>query len=101
MYSESGFCDPDKPIGKFTKTELHDFLYREPTRMKIAGVNMTYLGLVGRIQRPMLSKEINIAEVCAMQISEPRRGSSSPIATHAAQPHTRSSSGWLTSGWAT
>jgi excinuclease UvrABC ATPase subunit len=110
LYSASGFFDPDKPIGDFTKTELHDFLHREPTRMKIAGINMTYEGLVPRIQKSMLSKDkeamqphirafveravtftacpdcagtrlsegarsskikgINIAEACAMQISD-------------------------------
>jgi excinuclease UvrABC ATPase subunit len=57
LYTESGFYDPDKPIGKYTKKELHDFLYREPTRMKIAGINMTYEGLVTRIQKSMLSKD--------------------------------------------
>ncbi|GGY01514.1 ATP-binding cassette domain-containing protein [Streptomyces hiroshimensis] len=57
LYGESGFFDPDKPIRKFTKKELHDFLYREPTRMKIAGINMTYEGLVPRVQKSMLSKD--------------------------------------------
>src|SRR5437660_1410048 len=57
LYIESGFFDPDKPVRDFTKTELHDFLYHEPVRMKIAGINMTYEGLVPRIQRSMLSKE--------------------------------------------
>jgi excinuclease ABC A subunit len=57
LYSESGFFDPDKPIGKFTKKELHDFLHHEPVRMKIAGINMTYEGLILRIQRSMLSKD--------------------------------------------
>jgi len=57
LYGESGFFDPNKPIRDFTKTELHDFLYREPTRMKIAGINMTYEGLVPRIQGSMLSKD--------------------------------------------
>jgi excinuclease UvrABC ATPase subunit len=110
LYSASGFYDPDKPISKYTKKELHDFLYREPTRMKIAGINMTYEGLVPRIQKSMLSKDkeamqphvrafvdravtfgtcaecdgtrlsegarsarikgINIADACAMQISD-------------------------------
>jgi excinuclease UvrABC ATPase subunit len=110
LYSESGFVDPDKPIRKYTKTQLHDFLYREPTRMKIAGINMTYEGLIPRIQKSMLSKDkeamqphvrafvdravtftacpecggtrlseaarsskikgINIADACAMQISD-------------------------------
>jgi excinuclease UvrABC ATPase subunit len=57
LYSESGFFDADKPIRKFTKRELQDFLYREPTRMKIAGINMTYEGLVPRIQKSMLAKD--------------------------------------------
>ncbi|MFJ6387918.1 ATP-binding cassette domain-containing protein [Streptomyces sp. NPDC091972] len=57
LYSESGFFDPDKPIRRFTKRELQDFLYREPTRMKIAGINMTYEGLVPRIQKSMLAKD--------------------------------------------
>ena len=110
LYSASGFVDPDKPIRKYTKTELHDFLHREPVRMKIAGINMTYEGLIPRVQKSMLSKDkeamqphirafvdravtfttcpecggtrlseaarssrikgINIAEACAMQISD-------------------------------
>jgi excinuclease UvrABC ATPase subunit len=57
LYIESGFYDPDKPIRKFTKTELHDFLHHEPVRMKIAGINQTYEGLIPRIQRSMLSKD--------------------------------------------
>ncbi|MFE2408221.1 excinuclease ABC subunit UvrA [Kitasatospora sp. NPDC059408] len=57
LYSESGFYDPDKPIRKYTKKELHDFLYREPVRMKIAGINMTYEGLIPRIQKSYLAKD--------------------------------------------
>src|SRR5215467_14325596 len=57
LYSESGFVDPDKPIRAYTEKELHDFLYHEPVRMKIAGINMTYEGLIPRIQRSMLSKD--------------------------------------------
>ncbi len=110
LYSASGFVDPDKPIRKYTKKERHDFLHHEPVRMKIAGINMTYEGLIPRIQKSMLSKDadamqphvrafvdravtfttcpecggtrlseaarssringINIAEVCAKQISD-------------------------------
>jgi excinuclease ABC A subunit len=110
LYSESGFVDPDKPIRKYAKKELHDFLHHEPVRMKIAGINMTYEGLIPRIQRSMLNKDketmqphirafveravtftacpdcggtrlseaarssrikgINIADACAMQISD-------------------------------
>jgi excinuclease UvrABC ATPase subunit len=57
LYSASGFVDPDKPIRKYTKKELHDFLHHEPVRMKIAGINMTYQGLIPRIQRSMLDKD--------------------------------------------
>jgi excinuclease UvrABC ATPase subunit len=57
LYSASGFVDPDKPIRNYTKKELHDFLHREPVRMKIAGINMTYEGLIPRIQKSMLSKD--------------------------------------------
>ncbi|HEX6506452.1 MAG TPA: excinuclease ABC subunit UvrA, partial [Chloroflexota bacterium] len=110
LYSASGFVDPDKPIRDYTETELHDFLHREPTRMKIEGINMTYEGLIPRVQKSMLSKDkeamqphirafvdravtftacpecggtrlseaarssrikgINIADACAMQISD-------------------------------
>jgi excinuclease UvrABC ATPase subunit len=110
LYSASGFYDPDKPIRDYTKTELHDFLHREPVRMKIAGINMTYEGLVPRVQKSLLAKDpeamqphvrafadravtftacpdcggtrlseaarssriagINIADVCAMQITD-------------------------------
>jgi excinuclease ABC A subunit len=57
LYNESGFVDPDKPIREYTKKERHDFLYHEPVRMKIAGINMTYEGLIPRIQKSMLSKD--------------------------------------------
>jgi excinuclease UvrABC ATPase subunit len=57
LYNESGFYDPDVPVRTFSKKELNDFLYHEPVRMKIAGINMTYEGLVPRIQRSMLSKD--------------------------------------------
>ena len=57
LFAASGFVDPEKPISRYTKKELHDFLYHEPARMKIAGINMTYEGLIPRIQKSMLSKE--------------------------------------------
>src|SRR5689334_5155813 len=57
LYSESGFYPPGKPIRDFTKKELNDFLYHEPVRMKIGGINQTYEGLVLRLQRSMLSKD--------------------------------------------
>jgi excinuclease UvrABC ATPase subunit len=58
LYSESGFVDPGKPIARYTKKELHDFLHHEPVRMKIAGINMTYEGLILRVQRSMLAKDV-------------------------------------------
>jgi excinuclease UvrABC ATPase subunit len=110
VFIESGFLDPNKPIRKYTKTELHDFLYKEPVKVKIKGVNLTYEGLVPKVQKSMLSKDpealqphirafvdravtftacpdcggtrlseaarssrirgINIADACAMQISD-------------------------------
>jgi excinuclease UvrABC ATPase subunit len=110
LYAASGFVDPRKPIRDYTKSELHDFLHREPVRMKIEGINMTYEGLIPRVQKSILSKDkeamqphirafveravtftacpecggtrlseaarssrikgINIAEACAMQISD-------------------------------
>ncbi|MEX3101150.1 MULTISPECIES: excinuclease ABC subunit UvrA [unclassified Streptomyces] len=57
LYAESGLYDAGKPIKRFTKKERHAFLYLEPTRMKIAGINMTYEGLVPRIQKSMLAKD--------------------------------------------
>jgi excinuclease UvrABC ATPase subunit len=110
IFSGCGFLDPDKPIRKYTKTELHDLLHKEPTKIKVKGVNLTYEGLIPRIQKSFLSKDregmqphigafvdravtftacpecggtrlseaarssrigrINIADACAMQISD-------------------------------
>ncbi|HEY6793250.1 MAG TPA: excinuclease ABC subunit UvrA [Kineosporiaceae bacterium] len=58
LYASSGFVDPNKPIRDYTERERHDFLHREPTRMKIENINMTYEGLVPRIQKSMLSKDV-------------------------------------------
>ncbi|NLF05298.1 MAG: excinuclease ABC subunit UvrA [Actinomycetales bacterium] len=57
LFSASGFFDPDKPIKDFTKRELADFLYKEPVKVKMEGANMTYEGLVPKIQKSMLSKD--------------------------------------------
>ncbi|MCC2317501.1 ATP-binding cassette domain-containing protein [Cellulomonas chengniuliangii] len=57
IFSESGFFDPDKPISAFTKRELHDLLHKEPTKIKIEGINLTYEGLIPKIQKSMLSKD--------------------------------------------
>jgi excinuclease ABC A subunit len=110
IFRGSGFFDPDKPIRRYTKKELHDLLYKEPTKIKVDGINLTYEGLIPRIQKSFLSKDVdamqphvrafveravtfttcpvcdgtrlnkaarsskikgvNIADVCAMQISD-------------------------------
>ncbi|MFF5637925.1 ATP-binding cassette domain-containing protein [Streptomyces sp. NPDC012825] len=57
LYTESGLVDPAKPIRSYTKKELDAFLHHEPTRMKIAGINMTYEGLIPRIQKSFLAKD--------------------------------------------
>ncbi|WP_127502439.1 ATP-binding cassette domain-containing protein [Actinoplanes solisilvae] len=54
-----GYFDPDKPIKNFTKKQLDDLLYKEPTKVKIEGINLTYAGLVPSIQKSMLSKDID------------------------------------------
>ncbi|MFO7544494.1 MAG: excinuclease ABC subunit UvrA [Trueperaceae bacterium] len=110
IFRGCGFFDPDKPIEKFTKRELHDLLHKEPTKIKVEGINLTYEGLIPKIQKSMLSKDreamqphirafvdravvfktcpecdgtrlseaarsskiagINIADACAMQVSD-------------------------------
>jgi excinuclease UvrABC ATPase subunit len=110
QYAESGFLDASKPIRDYTETERNDFLYKEPTKVKISGINMTFEGLVPKIQKSFLSKDrdalqphirafvdravaftvcpdcggtrlnegarssridgVNIADACAMQISD-------------------------------
>ncbi|HEY9523430.1 MAG TPA: excinuclease ABC subunit UvrA [Thermopolyspora sp.] len=110
IFTESGFFDPHKPIRDYTETELHDFLHREPTKVKVNGVNLTYEGLIPKVQKSFLSKDrealqphirafvdravtftacpecggsrlseaarasrikgVNIADACAMQISD-------------------------------
>src|SRR6266496_2491127 len=110
IFSGCGFLDPDKPIRKYTKTELHDLLHKEPTKIKVDNINLTYEGLVPKIQKSFLSKDkealqphirafveramtftacpkcggtrlseaarsskiegVNIADACAMQISD-------------------------------
>ena len=51
--------DPDKPIRKYTKKELHDFLYKEPTKVKVEKLNLTYEGLIPRIHKSFLSKDVD------------------------------------------
>src|SRR5207253_304247 len=59
IFRGGGFFDPDKPIRKYTKKERHDLLYKEPTKIKVDGINLTYEGLIPRIQKSMLSKDID------------------------------------------
>jgi len=59
IFSGSGFFDMDKPIKKFTKRELEDLLYKEPTKIKVEGINLTYEGVITKIQKSMLSRDID------------------------------------------
>jgi excinuclease UvrABC ATPase subunit len=59
IFGGSGFFDMDKPIKKFTKKELHALLYKEPTKIKVEGINLTYEGVIPRIQKSMLSKDVD------------------------------------------
>ena len=59
VYAESGFVDPNKPIRKYTKKELQDFLYKEPVKVKVDGVNLTYEGLIPKVQKSFLSKDVD------------------------------------------
>ncbi|MDH5292350.1 MAG: excinuclease ABC subunit UvrA [Acidimicrobiia bacterium] len=109
-YIECGFLDPNKPIRDYTETERHDFLYREPVKLAMKGINATYEGLIPKVQKSFFSKDrdalqphirsfvdraatfapcpecdgtrlseaarsskiggVNIADACAMQISD-------------------------------
>lgn len=59
IFSGTGYFNMDKPIAKFTKKELHDLLYREPTKVKVEGINLTYEGVIPKIQKSMLSKDVD------------------------------------------
>jgi excinuclease ABC A subunit len=59
IFTGCGFFDPDKPIKKFTKTELNDLLHKEPTKIKVDGINLTYEGLIPKMQKAMLSKDVD------------------------------------------
>ncbi len=58
MFRGCGFFDPDRPISAFTKRQLQDLLYKEPTKIKVDGVNLTYEGLIPKIRKSMLSKDV-------------------------------------------
>jgi len=59
IFSGCGYFDPDKPIRRFTKKELHDLLHKEPTKIKVEGINLTYEGLIPKIRKSMLSKDVD------------------------------------------
>ena len=57
VFAASGFVDPNKPIREFSEKELHDFLYKEPVRIKFNSINLTYEGLVPKVQKSFLQKD--------------------------------------------
>ncbi|MEW2132265.1 excinuclease ABC subunit UvrA [Streptomyces sp. NPDC005435] len=59
IYTGCGFFDPDKPIARFTQRELHDLLHKAPTKIKVEGINLTYEGLIPKIQKSFLSKDVD------------------------------------------
>ncbi|HLV11148.1 MAG TPA: hypothetical protein VKY42_01750, partial [Trueperaceae bacterium] len=59
IYRAAGFLDPDKPIRDYTERELHDLLYKEPTKVKVDGINVTYEGLVSRLHKSLFSKDVD------------------------------------------
>jgi excinuclease UvrABC ATPase subunit len=59
IFRGCGFFDPDKPIRDYTKKELHDLLHKEPTKIKVEGINLTYEGLIPKIQKSLLSKDVD------------------------------------------
>ena len=59
IFNGCGFFDADKPIRKFTKNELHALLHKEPTKIKVEGINLTYEGLIPRIQKSFLAKDVD------------------------------------------
>ena len=59
IFKGCGFFDPDKPISKYTKKERNDLLYKEPTKIKVEGINLTYEGLIPTMQKKFLSKDVD------------------------------------------
>ena len=57
IYSSAGFFPFDAPIASFTKRQLHDLLYKEPTKIKADGINVTYEGLIPKLSKSMLAKD--------------------------------------------
>jgi excinuclease UvrABC ATPase subunit len=59
IFRGCGFFDPDEPIPKYTKKELHDLLRKEPTKIVVDGISLTYEGLIPKIQKSFLSKDVD------------------------------------------
>jgi excinuclease UvrABC ATPase subunit len=59
IFTASGLLDPDKPIRHYTKQERHDFLHKEPTKIKVDNLNLTYEGLIPQLQKSFLSKDVD------------------------------------------
>ncbi len=59
LFRAGGFLDPDKPIREYTQRELAALLHKAPTKVKIEGVNLTYEGLIPRLQKSMLAKDLD------------------------------------------
>ncbi|MEU2828198.1 excinuclease ABC subunit UvrA [Streptomyces lavendulae] len=59
IFAGCGFFDPDKPIREYTKRELADLLHKEPTKIKVDGINLTYEGLIPKLRKSMLSKDVD------------------------------------------
>ncbi len=59
IFRGCGFFDPDKPIREFTAKESRDLLHKEPTKIKVDGVNLTYAGLIPTIQKSYLAKDVD------------------------------------------
>lgn len=59
IFRGCGWFDPDKAIGTYSKTELQDLLYKEPTKIKVEGINLTYVGLIPQMQKSFLSKDVD------------------------------------------
>ncbi len=73
IFIESGFLDPNKPIREYTREGAHDFLYKEPTKVKVKGVNLTYEGLIPKVQKSMLSKGPGLAAAAHPRLRRARR----------------------------
>jgi excinuclease UvrABC ATPase subunit len=57
IFSGAGF-DMDKPIAKYTAKELTKLLHGQPEKIKVDGVNLTYEGVLTKVSKSMLSKDV-------------------------------------------